>query len=91
MPKIVFDKLNHAALVPTSMSLQLTDQSIRHPAGIAVDVPVKIRNFLIPVDFVVLDMEIDAKTLPILGRPFLSTAEASIDVGLEKSTSTSME
>ncbi|WVZ84804.1 hypothetical protein U9M48_031791, partial [Paspalum notatum var. saurae] len=28
MPKIVFDKLNHAALVPTSMCLQLTDQSI---------------------------------------------------------------
>ena len=41
----------------------------------------KIRNFLIPVDFVVLDMEIDAKTPLILGRPFLSTAEASIDVG----------
>ncbi|WVZ63313.1 hypothetical protein U9M48_012954 [Paspalum notatum var. saurae] len=28
MPKIVFDKLNHAALVPTSMCLQLADQSI---------------------------------------------------------------
>jgi len=42
---------------------------------------VKIQNFLIPVDFVVLDMEIDAKTPLILGRPFLSTTEASIDVG----------
>ena len=41
----------------------------------------KIQNFLISVDFVVLDMEIDAKTTLILGRPFLSTAEASIDVG----------
>ena len=41
----------------------------------------KIRNFLIPVDFVVLDMEIDAKTPLILGQPFLSTVEASIDVG----------
>ena len=81
MPKVVFDKLNHAALAPTTMCLQLADQSIRHPAGIAEDVPVKIRNFLIPVDFVVLDMEIDAKTPLILGRPFLSTAEASIDVG----------
>ncbi|WVZ58743.1 hypothetical protein U9M48_008983 [Paspalum notatum var. saurae] len=81
MPKIVFDKLNHAALVPTSMCLQLVNQSIQHPAGIAEYVPVKIRNFLIPVDFVVLDIEIDAKTLLILGRPFLSTAEASIDVG----------
>ncbi|WVZ97320.1 hypothetical protein U9M48_042868 [Paspalum notatum var. saurae] len=81
MPKIVFNKLNHATLVPTSMCLQLAEWSIRHLAGIAEDVPVKIRNFLIPVDFVVLDMEIDAKTPLILGRPFLSTAEASIDVG----------
>ncbi|KAJ1279048.1 hypothetical protein BS78_04G125400 [Paspalum vaginatum] len=81
MPKVVFDKLNHAALAPTTMCLQLVDQSIRRPAGIAEDVPVKIRNFLIPVDFVVLDMDIDAKTPLILGRPFLSTADASIDVG----------
>ena len=41
----------------------------------------KIRNFFIPVDFVVLDMEVDAKTPLILGRPFLSTANAHIDVG----------
>ena len=41
----------------------------------------KIRNFLVPVDFVVLDMELDNKTPLILGRPFLSTADANIDVG----------
>ena len=41
----------------------------------------KIRNFHIPVDFIVLDMEVDTKTPLILGRPFLSTANASIDVG----------
>ncbi|WVZ76576.1 LOW QUALITY PROTEIN: hypothetical protein U9M48_024541, partial [Paspalum notatum var. saurae] len=76
MPKVVFDKLNHAALAPTTMCLQLANQSIRHPTGIADDVPVKIRNFLIPVDFVVLDMEIDAKTPLILRLPFLSTADA---------------
>ncbi|KAJ1288524.1 hypothetical protein BS78_02G095400 [Paspalum vaginatum] len=67
MPKVDFDKLSHAALTPTTMCLQLADQSIRHPARIAKDVPVKIQNFLIPVDFVVLDMEIDAKTTLILG------------------------
>ena len=32
-------------------------------------------------DFIVLDMEVDAKTPLILGRPFLSTANAHIDVG----------
>ncbi|KAJ1289085.1 hypothetical protein BS78_02G137900 [Paspalum vaginatum] len=80
MPKVVFDKLNHIALAPTTMCLQLADQSIRHPAGIAEDVPVKIRNFLIPVDFVVLDMEIDEKTSLIFGQPFLCIVDASIDV-----------
>ena len=63
------------------MCLQLADQSIRYPVGIAKDVPVKIRNFIIPVDFVVLDMKVDTKTPLILGRPFRSTAEANIDVG----------
>jgi hypothetical protein len=42
---------------------------------------VKICDFLIPVDFVVLDIDPDTKTSLILGRPFLSTADASIDAG----------
>ena len=57
MPKVVYDKLNYHELVPTAMCLQLADQTVRYPAGIAENVPVKIRNFFIPVDFIVLDME----------------------------------
>jgi hypothetical protein len=49
--------------------------------GIAENIPVKIREFFIPVDFVVLDMHPDSKVSLILGRPFLSTANAHIDVG----------
>ena len=41
----------------------------------------RIQNFLVLVDFVVLNMEVDVKTPLILGRPFLSTAQANIDVG----------
>ncbi|WVZ87842.1 hypothetical protein U9M48_034417 [Paspalum notatum var. saurae] len=59
----------------------LADQSIRYPVGIAEDISVKIRNFIVSVDYMVLDMEIDSKTPLILGRPFLGTAEATIDVG----------
>ena len=81
MPKIVYDRLNHHALAPTAMCLQLVDQSVCYPAGVAENILVKIRNFLIPVDFLVLDMEVDTKAPLILGRPFLSTAKASIDVG----------
>ena len=81
MPTSVYDKLNHTALVPTPMCLQLIDQSIRCPLGIAENIPIKIREFFVPVDFVVLDMHPDSKVSLILGRPFLSTANAHIDVG----------
>jgi hypothetical protein len=42
---------------------------------------VKIRDLFIPVDFVVLDVNPDFRTPIILGRPFLSTANATINVG----------
>jgi hypothetical protein len=78
---VVYDKFNYHALAPTVMCLQLVDQSVCYPAGIAKNIPVKIRNFFIIVDFVILDMEVDAKTPLILGRLFLSTAKAHIYVG----------
>jgi hypothetical protein len=81
MAEVVFDQLNHVVLSPASIYLQLVDQSIRHPTGVAENIPVKIREFFVPVDFVVLDMEVDNKIPLILGRPFLSTANANIDVG----------
>jgi hypothetical protein len=81
MPKSVFDRLNFTNLEPTNMTLQLADSSVRYPAGIAQDIPVKIRGYYVPVDFVVLNMELTKETPLILGRPFLSTAKAQIDVG----------
>ena len=56
MPKAIFDKLNYSTLTPTSMCPQLADQSVHYPIGIVENIPVKIRNFFVPVDFVVLDM-----------------------------------
>ena len=56
MPKKVFDKLNYSTLTPTSMCLQLADQSVRYPIGIDENILVKIRNFFVLVHFVVLDM-----------------------------------
>ena len=79
MPKVIYDKLNHHALAPTAMCLQLADQSVRHLVGIAKDIPVKIWNFFVPIDFVILDMEVDTKIPLILGRPFLSMTTAYID------------
>jgi hypothetical protein len=68
MSKVVYDKLNHHALAPTAIFLQLTNQSVRYPMGIAENIPVKTRNFFVPVDFVILDKKVDTKTPLILGR-----------------------
>jgi hypothetical protein len=51
MTKEVIDKLNFTVLAPIPMRLQLADSSVRYPAGITEDVPVKIQDFFIPVDF----------------------------------------
>ena len=82
MPKKVCDKLNYSTLMPTSMCLQLADQSVCYPAEIDKNIRVKIQNFFVPVDFVVPDMQEDMKTSLILGRPFLSIINVHIDVGV---------
>ncbi|XP_016168615.1 uncharacterized protein LOC107611175 [Arachis ipaensis] len=64
---------------PTRMALQLADRSFKFPHGIVEDLLVKVGDFIFPADFVVLDMEEEAKASIILGRPFLATAGAIID------------
>jgi hypothetical protein len=63
------------------MCLELGDNSIRYPLGIAEDVPVKVGHHFIPVNFVVLEMGEREKPPLILGMPFLKTVGATIDVG----------
>jgi hypothetical protein len=80
IPRDVFEKLC-LPLEPTGMCLELGDNSICYPLGIAEDVPVKVGHHFIPVDFVVLEMGEREKPPLILGRPFLKTVGATIDVG----------
>jgi len=80
MPTVVYYKLNHTVFEPTTMCLQLADQSVRYLLGIAENILVQIRDFFMPVDFVVLDMHPDSRMSLILGRPFWSIANAYIDV-----------
>ena len=58
----------------------MADKTVKRPEGIAENVLVKIEKFVFPVDFVILDITEDAKIPLILGRPFLSTAHAKINV-----------
>ncbi|CAH9085690.1 unnamed protein product [Cuscuta epithymum] len=80
MPASLVDKLGLGGMKPTRMCLQLADRSIKYPSGIIEDVLVRVGEFIFPVDFVVMDIEEDRGTPLILGRPFLATARAVIDV-----------
>ncbi|XP_057745022.1 uncharacterized protein LOC130962882 [Arachis stenosperma] len=65
---------------PTRMALKLADRTFKFPHGVVEDLLVKVGEFIFPADFVVLDMEEEANTSIILGRPFLAIVGAIIDV-----------
>ncbi|GJT23303.1 reverse transcriptase domain-containing protein [Tanacetum coccineum] len=80
MPLSIWKKLSLPELTPTRMTLELADRSITHPKGLAEDIFVKVENFHFPTDFVVVDFEADPRVPLILGRSFLRTSRALIDV-----------
>nr|GEV20267.1 reverse transcriptase domain-containing protein [Tanacetum cinerariifolium] len=73
-------------LTPTCMTLELAVRSVSKLIGIAKDVSVKVGVFHFPTDFVVLDFETDPRVPLILGRCFLKTGRALIDVHKGKLT-----
>nr|GEX04361.1 hypothetical protein [Tanacetum cinerariifolium] len=84
MPLSVWKKLGLPDLIPTCMTLELTNREICTPDGIAKDVFVLVGKFTFPADFVVVDYESDPKVPLILGRPFLRTARTLINVHSEE-------
>ena len=84
LPYSVYKQLGLGELKPTNITLSLADRSMKIPKGIVEDVLVKIDKFYYPVDFVVLDTEPIANEpnhVPIiLGRPFLATTNAIINL-----------
>ncbi|GJS03580.1 reverse transcriptase domain-containing protein [Tanacetum coccineum] len=86
MPLSIWKKLSLPELTPTRMTLELADRSITYPKGLAEDVFVKVGKFHFPTDFVVVDFEADPRVPLILGRSFLRTGRALIDVYGEEIT-----
>nr|GEY41219.1 reverse transcriptase domain-containing protein [Tanacetum cinerariifolium] len=80
MQPFVWEGISHPKLTPTCMTLELADRLVSKPIGIAKDVSVKVRVFHFPADFVVVDFEPDPRVSLILGRCFLKTSRALIDV-----------
>lgn len=80
MSHSVWKKLSLPKLTPTCMTLELADRTISRPLGIAEDIFVKVGKFHFPVDFVIVDFDSDPRVPFILGRGFLRTGRALIDV-----------
>ncbi|GKG11388.1 reverse transcriptase domain-containing protein, partial [Tanacetum coccineum] len=66
------------------MTLELANRDICTPKEIARDVFVPVGKFTFPADFVIVNYESDLRIPLILGRPFLRTARALIDVHEEE-------
>nr|GEY22911.1 hypothetical protein [Tanacetum cinerariifolium] len=84
MPYFMFVRLDLGELKHIRMYIELASRSTQYPKGIAENVIVQIDKFVLPVDFVILDMQEDSRVPIILGRPFLATAHALIDDNLLK-------
>ncbi|GJZ69801.1 putative reverse transcriptase domain-containing protein, partial [Tanacetum coccineum] len=86
MPLLTYLNLGLGELVHTKLTVELADKTVKYPKGIVENILVGIGKFVFPVDFIILDMPEDIKVPLILGRPFLSTAQAKIDVYKRKIT-----
>ncbi|GKB90492.1 reverse transcriptase domain-containing protein [Tanacetum coccineum] len=86
MPLSVWRHLSLPELTSTCMTLKLADRSTVHPKGVVEDVFMKVGKFYFPTDFVVVDYDVDPWVPLILGRPFLRTTRALIDVYGEELT-----
>ncbi|XP_070054520.1 uncharacterized protein [Nicotiana tomentosiformis] len=80
MPLTIYKQAGLSMQRPTSMRLQMADRSIKRPVGIIDDVLVKVVKFLLPTDFVILDCAVDKEIPIILGRSFLTTGRALMDL-----------
>ncbi|GKE96135.1 gag-pol polyprotein [Tanacetum coccineum] len=86
MPLLTYLNLGLGKLAHTKLTLELADRTVKYLKGIAENVLVGIGKFTLPVDFIILHIPKDIKVPLILGRPFLSTACAKIDVYKRKIT-----
>ncbi|MCI06819.1 hypothetical protein A2U01_0027880 [Trifolium medium] len=80
MPLSIMKKLNCGEAKPTRMTLILADCTKVYPHGILEDVLVRVDDTIFPADFVIMDIEEDEEAPILLGRPFLTTGKALIDM-----------
>ncbi|KAL4394607.1 hypothetical protein AHAS_Ahas02G0168900 [Arachis hypogaea] len=80
MPLSLMKKFQINELTPTDVIIRLVDKTQKQAIGVVENVLVKVGSYYLPTDFVVLEMDENPIYPIILGRPFLATARALIDV-----------
>jgi hypothetical protein len=80
MPRKIYDMLGLPPLENSYFDVPLADVAKKKPLGRINDVLIMVNNNLIPVDFLVLDVECNASCPIILGRPFLRTVGTISDM-----------
>ena len=80
MPKKLYDMFNFPPLEQCYLDVFMLDNSMKKPLGRFDDFHIMVNNNFFPVDFIVLDIECNASCPIILGRPFLRTVGAIIDM-----------
>ena len=80
IPKTLCDLLGFRDFFDCSLNLHLADSTIKKPTGRIIDVLIVANRNYVPVDFIVLDIDCNLSCPIILGRPFLKTIGAIIDM-----------
>ena len=80
LPKKLYDILDLPPLEHCYLDVFLADNAMKKPLGRVNDVFITVNNNLVPVDFIVMDIECNASCPIVLGRPFLRTVGAIIDM-----------
>ncbi|WZZ20579.1 hypothetical protein YC2023_121966 [Brassica napus] len=83
LPRIMADQLG-LTIEPSTESFTFVDLSEKRPGGIIRDLEVQIGNALVPVDFHVLDIELNWNSSLLLGRSFVATVGAVCDMNKNK-------
>ncbi|XP_047268178.1 uncharacterized protein LOC124898583 [Capsicum annuum] len=84
MPLYIYKNLGLGEPTLTTMHLFMADRSVKRPVGISQDVPVKVDDFILPADFVILDCDVDFEVPIILGIPLLATRRVLVDMELNE-------
>ncbi|XP_047268130.1 uncharacterized protein LOC124898539 [Capsicum annuum] len=84
IPFVIYKTIGFDTFTLTSMRLLIADWSIKRLVGRLFDVLMKVEKFIFSIDFVVLDCKMDKECPIILGRPFLDTRRAIVDLELRE-------